>query len=63
MAKDFDGDVVVVTGASSGLGRAIAIGAAERGAKAVVINFASSRGAAEETAALVAAAGAEPVLI
>jgi 3-oxoacyl-[acyl-carrier protein] reductase len=63
MAKDFDGDVVVVTGASSGLGRAIAIGAAERGAKAVVINFASSRGAAEETAAAVAAAGAEPVLV
>lgn len=63
MAKDFDGDVVVVTGASSGLGRAMAVGAAERGAKAVVINFASSRQGAEETAALVSAAGAEPVLI
>lgn len=62
MSQEFDGAVVVVTGGSSGLGRAIAIGAAERGAKAVVINFASSRAAAEETAAAVAAAGAEAVL-
>ena len=30
--------IVVVTGASTGLGRAIAVGAAERGARAVAIN-------------------------
>jgi NAD(P)-dependent dehydrogenase (short-subunit alcohol dehydrogenase family) len=54
--------VVVVTGASTGLGRAIATGAAERGARAVVVNFARSLADAEETARLVRAAGAEAVL-
>lgn len=54
--------VVVITGASTGLGRAIAVGAAEQGAKAVVVNYASSRAEAEETARLVRAAGAEPIL-
>jgi NAD(P)-dependent dehydrogenase (short-subunit alcohol dehydrogenase family) len=54
--------VVVVTGASTGLGRAIATGAAELGARAVVINFASSVDEAEETARRVREAGAEAVL-
>jgi NAD(P)-dependent dehydrogenase (short-subunit alcohol dehydrogenase family) len=60
--KDFDGYVVVVTGASTGLGRAIAVETAGRGARAVVINFARSADEAEETAAQVRAAGAEAVL-
>jgi NAD(P)-dependent dehydrogenase (short-subunit alcohol dehydrogenase family) len=54
--------IVVVTGASTGLGRAIAVGAAERGARAVVVNFARSVSDAEETARLVRGAGAEAVL-
>jgi len=60
--KDMDGFVVVVTGASTGLGRAIAVETATRGARAVIINFASSAEEAEETARQVTAAGAEAVL-
>ncbi|MFE1199877.1 SDR family NAD(P)-dependent oxidoreductase [Streptomyces olivaceoviridis] len=37
MSGILDGKVAVVTGASSGIGRAIAVGAAEHGAKAVVV--------------------------
>jgi NAD(P)-dependent dehydrogenase (short-subunit alcohol dehydrogenase family) len=55
--------VVVVTGASTGLGRAIAVEVASRGAKAVVINYAHNRADAEETARLVGAHGAEAVLV
>lgn len=58
----FENAVVVVTGASTGLGRAIATGAAAEGALAVVINYAASAAEAEETARQVAAAGAEPLL-
>jgi 3-oxoacyl-[acyl-carrier protein] reductase len=60
--KDFEGFVVVVTGASTGLGRAIAVETASRGAKAVVINYARSADEAHETAGLVRAEGAESVL-
>lgn len=60
--QDFDGKVVVVTGASSGLGAALAVGAATRGAKAVIVNYASSKAGAEATADAVRAAGAEAVL-
>ena len=63
MAGDMDDFVVVVTGASTGLGRAIAVQSAERGAKAVVINYASSAKEAEETARRVQAAGAEAVVV
>jgi 3-oxoacyl-[acyl-carrier protein] reductase len=55
--------IVLVTGASTGLGRAIAIGAAQQGARAVGINYASSTGEAETTGRLVAEAGAEAVLL
>ncbi len=61
--KDFEGWVVVVTGASTGLGRAIAVETAERGAAAVVINYASSQVEAEETARLVKALGAEGLVV
>jgi NAD(P)-dependent dehydrogenase (short-subunit alcohol dehydrogenase family) len=61
--KDFEGAVVVVTGASTGLGRAIAVETAERGAAAVVINYASSGGEARETARLTEAAGARAVTV
>lgn len=62
MGLDYQDAVVVVTGASTGLGRAIALGAAQAGARAVVINFARSAEAAESTALLVRRAGAEAVL-
>ena len=40
--RDFDGFTVVITGASTGLGRAIAVEVARRGAGLVVVNYASS---------------------
>jgi NAD(P)-dependent dehydrogenase (short-subunit alcohol dehydrogenase family) len=60
---DMEDFVVVVTGASTGLGRSIAVQCAERGASAVVVNYASSAKEAEETARLVEAAGAKAVLV
>jgi NAD(P)-dependent dehydrogenase (short-subunit alcohol dehydrogenase family) len=56
---DFDGKVILVTGGATGLGAAIAVGAARRGAKAVILNCTKSLKEAEETAAAVRAAGAE----
>jgi NAD(P)-dependent dehydrogenase (short-subunit alcohol dehydrogenase family) len=63
VSRDFDGKVVVVTGASTGLGRSIAVGVADEGAKAVVVNYASSEAEAAETAELVRAKGAEAVVV
>lgn len=63
MKPAYQDAIVVVTGASTGLGRAIAVGAAERGARAVVIGYASSADEAETTATLVREAGAEAVLV
>jgi NAD(P)-dependent dehydrogenase (short-subunit alcohol dehydrogenase family) len=63
MTGDFEGRIVVITGASTGLGRAMASEVAGRGAKAVVINYARSAAEAEETADLVRAKGAEAVLV
>jgi L-rhamnose 1-dehydrogenase len=48
--------VVVVTGASRGIGRAIAIGCAEHGAD-VALNFAGAAGAADEVVAEIRALG------
>jgi NAD(P)-dependent dehydrogenase (short-subunit alcohol dehydrogenase family) len=61
--RDFDGKIVLVTGASTGLGAALAVGAATRGAKAVILNFSKSLVEAQATAEAVRAAGAEPVLV
>ena len=61
--KDFEDFVVVVTGASTGLGRAIAVETASRGAAAVVINYARSVEEAQETARQVEAHGAKAVLV
>jgi 3-oxoacyl-[acyl-carrier protein] reductase len=64
MAKgDYQDFVVVVTGASTGLGRAVAVAVAEQGAKAVVINYARNKDDAEETARQVRAHGAEAALV
>ena len=61
--RDFAGSVIVVTGASTGLGRAIAVETAGRGAQAVIINYANSAAEADETARMVIEAGAEAVLV
>lgn len=61
--RDFEDFVVVVTGASTGLGRAIAVETADRGAKAIIINYARSADEAEETARQVRERGAEAVLV
>ena len=59
---DFAEAMVLVTGASTGLGRAIAVETARRGAAAVIVNYASSQAEAEETGALIEAEGARAVL-
>jgi 3-oxoacyl-[acyl-carrier protein] reductase len=63
MSKDFDGAIIVITGASTGLGRAIAVETAERGAKAVVVNYASNAKEADETCDLVRKAGADAIAV
>lgn len=63
MRGAYDDAVVMVTGGSSGLGRAIAIGAAEQGARAVIVNYAGNRAGAEETADAVRAHGAEAIVV
>ena len=47
MSQTMEGKVAVVTGASRGIGKAIAINLASKGAK-VVINYNGSRERAEE---------------
>jgi 3-oxoacyl-[acyl-carrier protein] reductase len=61
MDRDLEGKVAVVTGASRGIGRAIAVALGARGAK-VVINYTANEGAAAEAVAAVAAAGGQAVL-
>ncbi|HEY2178191.1 MAG TPA: SDR family oxidoreductase [Caulobacteraceae bacterium] len=60
--RDFDGWTVLVTGASTGLGRAIAVECAQRGAANVIINFASSEDEAAKTRDLVESHGAKGIL-
>jgi NAD(P)-dependent dehydrogenase (short-subunit alcohol dehydrogenase family) len=59
---DFEGKVILVTGGGTGLGAAIATGAARRGAQAVILNYSRSATEAEATADAVREAGAEAVL-
>jgi 3-oxoacyl-[acyl-carrier protein] reductase len=59
--KALDGKVALVTGASRGIGRAIAVALGRRGAK-VIINYASREDAAKEAAAAVEAVGGQAVL-
>ncbi|HEY0193002.1 MAG TPA: 3-oxoacyl-ACP reductase FabG [Kofleriaceae bacterium] len=59
--KALEGKVALVTGASRGIGRSIAVALGRRGAK-VIINYASREDAARETAAAVEAAGGQAAL-
>lgn len=63
VAGELDGCNVIVTGGSSGLGRAIAVEAARRGARNLILNFAHDTDAAEATAGAVEAAGARVWLV
>jgi 3-oxoacyl-[acyl-carrier protein] reductase len=53
----------VVTGASSGIGRQIAVALAQAGASRVVVHFHRNRQGAEQTAESIAVAGGEPILV
>jgi 3-oxoacyl-[acyl-carrier protein] reductase len=56
------GKVAIVTGASRGIGRAIALQLAEIGAK-VVVNYASSSGAADELVSQIVSIGGEAIAV
>jgi enoyl-[acyl-carrier protein] reductase III len=58
-----DGASVLVTGGTRGIGRAIALRLVADGAARAVLGYMRNDTAAEEAAALVAKAGAEPVLV
>lgn len=62
MSREFDGKVVVVTGASRGIGAGIAKAFGQEGAK-VVVNYSSSREGAERVVAEIRQAGGEAIAV
>ncbi len=61
--QDLDGTVAVVTGAASGIGRAVAVGYAGEGVRVVIGSFAGDPHDPQETLALVRAAGGEGLVV
>jgi 3-oxoacyl-[acyl-carrier protein] reductase len=61
MARELEGKVALVTGASRGIGRAIAVALGAQGAK-VIVNYVSNEAAASEAVAAVVAGGGTAVL-
>jgi 3-oxoacyl-[acyl-carrier protein] reductase len=59
--RELEGRIALVTGASRGIGRAIAVELGRRGAK-VIVNYTANEAAANEAAAAVQAAGGQAVL-
>jgi 3-oxoacyl-[acyl-carrier protein] reductase len=62
ISNELEGKNAIVTGASRGIGRAIALGLAARGAS-VAVGYAANRGRAEEVVAEIAARGGKAVAI
>ncbi len=62
MSDLLTGQVAIVTGASRGIGRSIALELAKFGAK-VVVNYASSSGAADELVANIVSSGGEAIAV
>ncbi len=60
--RKLEGKVVVVTGASRGSGRAIALKLADEGAK-VVVNYSGSQAKAEEVVAMIQEGGGEAIAV
>ncbi|SDO76099.1 SDR family NAD(P)-dependent oxidoreductase, partial [Aureimonas jatrophae] len=60
--KNLEGKTAVVTGASKGIGAAIAKELAARGAR-VVVNYASSRQGADDVVAEITAGGGEAIAV
>jgi enoyl-[acyl-carrier protein] reductase III len=59
----FEGKSVLVTGGSRGIGRAISLRFAERGARRIAVSYLRNDKAAEETADEIRKRGVEPVLL
>jgi enoyl-[acyl-carrier protein] reductase III len=59
----FEGKAVLVTGGSRGIGKAISLRFAERGARRIAVSYLRNDKAAEETADEIRKLGAEPVLL
>jgi 3-oxoacyl-[acyl-carrier protein] reductase len=60
--KQLQDRVAIVTGASRGIGRAVALALAEQGAK-VVVNYASSRSAADEAVKTISEMGEDAIAL